>query len=512
MDLILVGLCLAAVIYYYFKHNPMNHSSRFMFRRFVNWFPLGMTYAFLYMGRYNLSVAKNALGSAMSKEDFGMIFGAGTLTYGLSFLINGPLVDKFGGRKGILMASIGSSLANIAMGVVTYLFLTHRLQTNLLTTFAILYSINMYFQSFGGVSIIKVKAYWFHVRERGVFGAIFGTLISIGVYFAYDWGQAIVDAAKVNIANPTLFQRMFRGLFATNTGTTDATWLVFFIPAFILIFWTLIDMWLIKDTPAEANFEDFDTHDASSGEMDKTFTAGELLKRVFTSPIMLTIAAVEFTGGVIRNGIMQWYYIFAKEVPQPGAEIFSGGNWGKWMMVSGILGGFAAGYVSDKYYQSRRGPPVALCNGVILASVIVMAIALMTSPVAVGTCAVVICFAVIGVHSLMSGTAAADFGGRKATATASGISDGFVYLGSGIQSFALGFLTTRSWSLWPVFLIPFTVIGLYLSIRMWKDLPAATRRYLLNVEKVDVTTTLSGVKRIHTEVLQAEIETVQVMD
>ena len=39
---------------------------------------------------------------------------------------------------------------------------------------------------------LKVKAYWFHVRERGVFGAIFGTLISFGVYFAFDWGQAIV--------------------------------------------------------------------------------------------------------------------------------------------------------------------------------------------------------------------------------------------------------------------------------------------------------------------------------
>jgi MFS transporter, OPA family, glycerol-3-phosphate transporter len=44
----------------------------------------------------------------------------------------------------------------------------------------------MYFQSYGAVSIIKVKSYWFHVRERGMFGAIFGTQISIGIYFAFD--------------------------------------------------------------------------------------------------------------------------------------------------------------------------------------------------------------------------------------------------------------------------------------------------------------------------------------
>ena len=38
-----------------------------MVRRFINWFPLGMTYAFLCMGRYNLIVAKSALGTLMSK-------------------------------------------------------------------------------------------------------------------------------------------------------------------------------------------------------------------------------------------------------------------------------------------------------------------------------------------------------------------------------------------------------------------------------------------------------------
>src|SRR2546421_11614044 len=115
MDLILVGLCIVAVVYYYFKHNPMHHGKRFMFRRFVNWFPLGMTYAFLYMARYNLNVTKNALGAAMSKEDFGIIFGIGTLVYGLSFLVNGPLVDKIGGKKGIVIAALGACMANVGM-------------------------------------------------------------------------------------------------------------------------------------------------------------------------------------------------------------------------------------------------------------------------------------------------------------------------------------------------------------------------------------------------------------
>jgi len=60
----------------------------------------------------------------------------------------------------------------------------------------------------------------------------------------------------------------------------------------------------------------------------------------------------------------------------------------------------------------------------------------------------------------MSGTAAADFGGRKATATCSGIVDGFVYLGSGVQSIGVGYLVTHfSWQWWPIFLMPFALIG-----------------------------------------------------
>ena len=58
----------------------------------------------------------------------------------------------------------------------------------------------------------------------------------------------------------------------------------------------------------------------------------------------------------------------------------------------------------------------------------------------VGWAAVFIVMASIGITSLMSGTAATDFGGRKATATSMGIVNGFAYLGSGIQSFGLGFL------------------------------------------------------------------------
>jgi OPA family glycerol-3-phosphate transporter-like MFS transporter len=456
MYLAVIGACLVAVIAGYFLNNPLRHSRRFIMRRFLNWFPLGMTYSFLYMGRYNLNVSKNALGSLMSKEEFGLIFGLGTLVYAVSFLVNGPLVDRIGGKKGILIAGFGSASANIMLGILTMAVVAGRFHTHLVAFYATIYGLNMYFQSYGAVSIIKVKAYWFHVRERGVFGAIFGTLISFGVYFAFDWGQAIFNF----------------------TGSVPA---VFFVPALIIAFWTVTDIWAVADSPEDAGYPAFDTHDASSGQMHIELSYADLLKKVFTSPLMLMIAVVELTSGIFRNGISQWYFVFANEIKQPGAGFFLA-HWGWLLCIFGVFGGFAAGFVSDKFFQSRRGPPAAMLCGIVLVMSLVMAAALRSSPVTVGVAGVAIVTCAVGITSLMSGTAATDFGGRKATATCSGIVDGFAYLGSSIQSFSIGYIATVNWQWWPLFLTPFAVIGLVIAIKIWTELPPATRRYIAEVE------------------------------
>jgi len=471
---------LAAVVVLYFYNNPMRHNRWFMVRRFINWFPLGMTYAFLCMGRYNLIVAKSALGTLMSKEDLGIIFGVGTWVYALSFLVNGPLIDqKLGGKRGMIISALGASLANIALGVLTWLIVAKNLKVNLVASYTALYAVNMYFQSFGSMSIIKVKAYWFHVRERGVFGAIFGALISIGVYLAFDWGSAIIALTRANATGP------LHTVFAPGGPPVDATWAVFYIPAAILIIWVLLDWWLIKDTPEEADFPHFDTHDASSGQMHIEFSTLDLLKKVFASRLMLLIACVELTGGVFRYSMTQWYSIFAGEVKQPGAEFFSQ-HWGWLLCIFGIIGGFAGGLISDKQFQSRRGPPAALLCGFVLIMAVVMSLFLFSQPIVVGWAAVFIVMASIGITSLMSGTAATDFGGRKATATSMGIVNGFAYIGSGIQSFGLGFLLASkggSWLWLPVFVIPFAIIGTFIAIKIWHELPTATRKYIAEVEQ-----------------------------
>ena len=699
----------------------IQHGLAFRSRRFLNWFPMGLTYALLYMGRYNLTVSKNALGDLMTKEDFGVIFGAGTLAYAFSFLVNGPLVDRIGGRKGILIAALGAAVMNLTMGLYLgwVLGAGEADSDRIRLVFTLLYAGNMYFQSYGAVAIVKVNAHWFHVRERGGFSGIFGTMISSGIFLAFTVNGWILDAAAVGASE-----------------AEAAKW-VFFAPAALLFLFFLVEFFLLRDRPSQAGHEDFDTLDASSGEEGVDIPLGRILKRILTNPILLTVAFIEFCTGVIRNGVMHWFPIFSKEVwVLPGDHALRHGAWGNlwilvgffvaaallffaafrarggrraWLLVSGalvaltpflqggwggilfvagVIGANVAGWVSDLFFQSRRAPvagilyallavasvgmfftmsgtynvvgwakplgffpdrmrithvdskPVATwrdvereigrsarpdpgnpgvlavdftavspgvaepvnlirkwkgdavpawgmlpprgvraadpgalpeilalrpgdrilnlagtaealtartepfrtwedvsravaavpargmgkarwdpekcmvtstgagipagaspSTGVLFARIerdgraldlvlrdpapemragekriLAAGPVLEFSPLWLGLVVFIMSIGVIGTHGLLSGTATMDFGGRKGAATAVGMIDGFVYLGTGLQSFSLGYLTTLDWSLWPVFLFPFGILGFLLLRRIWHAIPSSRKQ------------------------------------
>lgn len=456
LEFAFVGLAILAIIGAYFGNNPLRHGRRYVWRRFLNWFPLGMTYSFLYMGRYNIVAFRNGVGAAtMSNGQFGIIAGTGTAVYALSFLVNGPLVDKIGGKRGIVIAGLGAATMNLVLGLLTQHLKAGGWHASLVAPYAILYALNMYFQSYGAVSIIKVKAYWFHVRERGVFGAVFGSLISLGIYFAFDWNSAIVR----HLPLPA----------------------VFFIPAAIILLWTLGDVWAVVDSPDQAGFAAFDTHDASSGRMNDRYSYAQLLGKVFASPLMWLVALIELTSGIFRDGVQSWYPQLAKQIPAAAAP-FLADHWGFLLCITGITAGFGAGVASDKLFQSRRGPPAGILCSSVFVLALIMWFSFRNSPWVFGWTGIVVVMCSVGITSLMSGTAATDFGGRKATATCAGIVDGFAYLGSTIQAFCIGRITEVNWHWWPLFFIPFAVMGGAIALSIWSALPPATRRYIQEVE------------------------------
>lgn len=466
----------------------VGHSDSYRARRLRNWLPVGLMYAFLYMGRYNLTVGKNAFGDLgmMTNADFGVIFGIGTLVYGCAFLINGPLTDRFGGKLALLVGGAGALVANLLMGIVTLEVLgdgpgkvTNALtaagepvlaallgvqnlfrtmlgfeakapeESVLLPSLAFCYAMNMYFQSFGAVAIVKVNASWFHVRERGVFGAIFGILISLGVYFAYDLNAKILDATSIE-------------------------W-IFLTPAALLALLFVLCIVLVKNTPHEAGHGEFDPADASSGDDGPRKSAFSVFAMMMRNPVIVTIACIEFCSGFLRQAIMQWGKIYTK---QTGVDdSFVAENWGMLLCCAGILGGVFAGTISDHIFGSRRGPVAAFLYAMMLVGAIGMCFLLGTTPLL--WMLIFLSIAVIGVHGMLSGTASMDFGGRKNAGVAVGIIDGFVYLGTAVMSFWYGWrlpdgdaaADPDNWSEWPLWMIPIALIGLVLALKIWNARP-----------------------------------------
>ncbi len=91
-------------------------------RRALNWLTLGFTYAAMYMGRYNLSFANKALSDTYGwdKTQIGAIITAALTIYGISALFNGPIADRIGGRKAMLIGVFGSVVFNLAFGLGAY--------------------------------------------------------------------------------------------------------------------------------------------------------------------------------------------------------------------------------------------------------------------------------------------------------------------------------------------------------------------------------------------------------
>jgi OPA family glycerol-3-phosphate transporter-like MFS transporter len=427
------------------------------------------------MARYNLRVCTNIV---FDKQQFSNIYFWGTLTYGFAFLLNGPLTDRLGGKKTILLAAGGSAVANVLMGLFVFGKLEgagvpKEAQAGLVPVFSLLYALNMYFQSFGAVAIVKVNAAWFHLRERGTFG---GILISLGLYFAFDWCKFIAERLPV-------------------------PW-VFLIPAAILLVFLVLDVVFVRDTPGEAGHADFDLGDASSGDDGPRLPLKAIVLRMITNPAILFIAAIEFCSGYLRNAILQYYQTFAEETHRAASALakrnaaklgadaiealpkeFVHDHWGMLNCMAGITGGVLAGLISDRVFGSRRGPVAGVLYGFMLLGSLLMFPALSTR--AIGWLVVAMTLAIIGVHGMLSGTASMDFGGKKNVGIVVGIIDGCVYLGTAIEALVLGRVLPKegaqqdshNWWTWPAVMVPAALLGLALSTRVWNARPRPHARH-----------------------------------
>ena len=452
----------------------IQHSAEYRRRRFLNWFPLGLTYATFYMGRYNINVVAKTLQETFGIDNtqFGVILTAGFWVYAISVMFNGPLADKLGGKKAILFGSLGAAIMNMIIGLVLlsgWLMQSDPLgplgplatsvinginsisgralltadKAQALFVMAALYAANSYFQSFGALSVVKINAPWFHIRERGIFGGIFGIMISSGYLLAFSVGGVILSYLP--------------------------WYYVFIVPSIILMIMFTIDFFVVKETPQDAGFKDFNTGDASSGD-NTPINWNYLFKQILSNPIIITLAAAEFCTGFVRQGLLAYFSRFLEQVhhviPKSPTAVWAGLG----ITIGGICGGLLCGFLSDRVFQSRR-PPVAFIFYMAQIVALLM-LGWVSMPAMAAALVGFSCMWIFGVHGMLSGTASADFGGKKAAATVTGILDGVQYVASGFTGFGLGLIIDRyGWGVWTYTIIPFSFIGGLLMLTIWNAKP-----------------------------------------
>ncbi len=429
---------------------PVKHSTAYRLRRFVNWFILGLTYATFYMGRYNINVVKHHIEKTFlggSQTQLGIIALCGFWTYAASELVNGPLADRIGGRKAILLGAFGAGTFNLLIGLLFLGGFTN----HLILFMSLLYAGNMFFQSFGAMSVVKVNAPWFRVNERGVFGGIFGIMISLGYVMALSTAGFIMKLSS---------QVSWLPWYATFIAPSIAMGIMFVIS------------WLfVRDRPSDAGYDDFSTGDASDGD-DTPVDFKYIVKNIFTNRIILTLMAAEFCTGFVRQSVLFFFpeWLATQHGIKPGSGLFNVATWG--ITIGGIAGGLLAGWLSDKVFDSRR-PPVAFFF-YLLQIVAVLGLGWTTKPLFAAMGIGVCCMFIFGVHGMLSGTASMDFGGRKGAASAAGMLDGIQYVASGITSVGMGLLLDHfGWGVWTYSIVPFSLIGALIMTRLWNEKPKA---------------------------------------
>jgi MFS transporter, OPA family, glycerol-3-phosphate transporter len=449
----------------------------FRARRTQNWLVLGFLYAFFYATRYNLSAVSGQLCSyfGWTNTQYGVFETMGPLVYGASVLINGPIADRIGGKKAFLFGALGVVVMNVLFGLGTLVVHTPAVWAGegksavlvtpavladgwstgtVIATMAAMWGLNGYFQSFGALSIVKVNAQWFHLRERGTFAGIFGVLIRFGLILSFSGVP----------------------LLAAHLPLVWAFW----IPAAGVAVLFVLNALLMADTPADAGFTGLDTGDGSAVGDEKPAPLREILKKVFASRVAWTIAFGSMMIGFVRRSTVDvWFAKYFANVWLPKGTALSSywpyqaAAWG--IAVFGIAGGFAFGIASDRIFKSRRAPVITI--GFVGMAVFLGLIGLAhnrgAGPLVVASGLACLSLFVNGAHGMIGGAASMDFGGRKAAATAAGLFDGIQYFTSApFVGIGMGrVLDHWGWDAWAWVPIPFAIMGALVVSTLWNVTP-----------------------------------------
>ena len=422
---------------------------KYEFWRYRIFFITWLAYAGFYFTRKAFSVASIGLmkdpNILMDKMDIGAINQAYLIAYACGQFIFGISGDKLGTRKVILAGLLVSTLAGFFMGLSCTVL-----------AFGVLFCIQGLCQSTGWAPLAKNISYFFSQRERGVTMGWWCTNYAVGGMLASPFAGYLAD-------------------YFTN-------WRYAFFSTSLVVFgvWLMFVLWQ-KNKPEQAglpSIEEYhgekeailDTHDQPEEEPEGSW---KTIFAVLKNRMILLLGFVYFCLKPTRYAVLFYAPLYVNE--KLGTGMGESGLISVAFEAAGPLGVIFGGYMSDKVFKSKRMPISIIC---LFALAIVLFsfehLALLRNTWIIAGLLSAVGFLLYVPDSLISGTAAVDFGTKKGASTASGFINGCGSIGAifGGGQAAAWVVDTWGWNtLFIILGILVCVAGLVL-IPKWNAVPA----------------------------------------
>ena len=425
------------------------------------WQIFGITwliYASLYLTRQSFGVAKVALDSdariALHREQYGLVDSAFLTTYMLGQFLFGPLGDRFGPRLILLGGLALSVLAAVAWGYATMLWA--------FLAFAVLQGVA---QSTGWSNTTKTMSSWFSVAERGRVIGWWCTHYTVGAAIALPFGGWMMDhfgyypsAGRIGAAIVPFWPAAFWG------------------PAAVLAVVFVLAWLLLRNRPEDVGLPPIEQYHSEPqlpvGEEHVQVApehSWKLIGEVLASPSIWMLATSYFSIKLARYAFYFWGPKYVSE--SLGSNAYESALTTAALPIGGLLGVIGIGYVSDKLFQARRAPATIL-SLLLTAAVMLIGLNDIGNIWAMRGFLFLVGFFLFGPDSMISATAAMDFGTKRGAGTTTGVVNGVGSLGGILGGYLPGVLTTdTNWApLFYVFLVGLLISAIAL-VPLWRNKP-----------------------------------------
>ena len=425
------------------------------------WQTFGITwlvYAGYYLTRQSLNVAKVVLADGplqVAREQLGRIDATYLSVYSCGQFLFGPLADRYGPRK-VLLGGMGLSvLAAVGFGL-----------SSTLAAFVAFAALQGIAQSTGWSATSKAMSSWFSLRERGRVLGWWCTHYTAGAAVSNPFAGWLMDHWGLLVPAGV-----------AGYGVVPFWPAAFWGPAGALCVIMILTWLLLRNRPEDVGLppiEDYHSGPESRVSQKESLPAlptgsWQLIGEVLATPGVWLLAIAYFPIKLSRYALYLWGPMFVKE--SLGADIFTSAMTSTWMPIGGMVGIIASGYISDKVFQARRAPVIVLS---LLATAAVMLAGLshiQSLPLMCGYFFLIGVF-LYGPDSMVSATAAIDFGTKRGAGAATGFVNGVGSAGAILGGYLPGIMTNEN--NWTPFLAV-SLAGILLSaiilVPLWRLKP-----------------------------------------